>query len=132
VDDGSTASGSGRVRTLDALLPLLVAPRDEAFDQLVDPSAFGAACGPAGVHRDEPSFAPTTYWRGPAWPQLTYLLWLAATSSRRPDVRRSLSRSMITGAESSGYSEFWEPATGRPLGAAPQSWTALACTVWER
>jgi glucosylglycerate hydrolase len=132
VDDGPTAAGSGRVRTLDAMLPLLIAPRAEAFDDLLNPGAFGAVYGPTGVHRAEPSFAPDTYWRGPAWPQLTYLLWLAATSSRRPDVRRSLSRSMIAGASVSGFSEYWEPDTAHRLGAAPQSWAALACTMSER
>ena len=132
VDDGPTAAGSGRVRTLDALLPLLVCPRGEAFDQLVDPSAFGAAYGPTGVHRAEPTFRASTYWRGPAWPQLTYLLWLAATSSRRPDVARSLSRAMMSGAVSSGFSEYWMPDSGGALGAAPQSWTTLACVVRTR
>ena len=132
VDDGPTAAGSGRVRTLDALLPLLVCPRGEAFDQLVDPSAFGAAYGPTGVHRAEPTFRPSTYWRGPAWPQLTYLLWLAATSSRRPDVARSLSRAMMSGAASSGFSEYWMPDSGGALGAAPPSWTTLAGVVRTR
>ena len=47
----------------------------------LDPAAYGAPCGPRGVHAAEPTYEPATYWRGPAWPQLTYLLWLAATSS---------------------------------------------------
>ena len=56
-----------------------------------------AAVGPRGVHRDEPTFAPTTYWRGPAWPQLTYLLWLATSSVYDRTAAASLSRSMVTG-----------------------------------
>ena len=68
VDDGPTAAGSGRTRTLDALLPALLGARPEALVQLIDPDAFGARCGPCGVHRGEPNFEPTTYWRGPAWP----------------------------------------------------------------
>ena len=78
VDDGPTARGSGRVRTHDALLPLLVVDRPEARAQLTDPAAFGAPFGPTGVHRDEPTFDPTGYWRGGSWPQLTYLSWRAA------------------------------------------------------
>lgn len=129
VDDGPTAGGSGRVRTLDALLPLLVAPRDEAFAELADPAAFAAPCGPRGVHVDEPSFEPTRYWRGPAWPQLTYLSWVAATSRREPALADALVRSMVSGALRSGFSEYWEPESGAPLGAAPQSWTALSCAM---
>ncbi|MDH4278748.1 MAG: hypothetical protein OEW83_11780, partial [Acidimicrobiia bacterium] len=42
-------------RTLDSMLALLVDPRPEMFDQLVDPEAFGAPFGPRGVHRAEAS-----------------------------------------------------------------------------
>lgn len=129
VDDGPTAASSGRVRTLDALLPLLVAPRPDAFAQLSDPAAFGAPCGPRGVHWAEPSFEPTRYWRGPAWPQLTYLLWLAATSGRERELGAGLVRSMVSGALRSGFSEHWDATDGAPLGAAPQSWTALSCVM---
>src|SRR3546814_11122959 len=48
VDGGATASGSGRIRTLDSLLPSLLEPRPEALAQLADPGAFGAPCGPRG------------------------------------------------------------------------------------
>jgi hypothetical protein len=129
VDDGPTATGSGRTRTLDALLPLLVIDRPEAVGELTDPAAFGAACGPRGVHRAEPTHEPTSYWRGPAWPQLTYLLWLSTSSVYARTAAASLSRSMVTGAVSSGFAEYWEADTGRPLGAVPQTWSALAVVV---
>lgn len=132
IDDGPTATGSGRVRTLDALLPLLVCPRPSAFDQLIDPQAFGAACGPTGVHRRESSFAPEGYWRGPAWPHLGYLLWCAATKWRRSDVSRSLVRSITRGAVASGFAEYWEPDSGNGLGAIPQSWTLLIMAMRSR
>lgn len=129
VDDGPTATGSGRVRTLDALLPVLLGDRAEALDQLVAPEAFGAPCGPRGVHRAEPSYEPAVYWRGPAWPQLTYLLWLAATSSGASAVARSLARSFSSGVARSGFSEYWEPESGRSLGAVPQTWSTLIVTI---
>lgn len=128
VDDGPTAVGSGRVRTLDALLPLLVAPRPDAFVALVDRGAHGAPFGPRGVHRAEPCYSPRTYWRGSAWPQLTYLLWLAATRSGDASAA-DLSRSMVAGALSSGFAEHWDPETGAALGAVPQSWTSLVAVV---
>jgi hypothetical protein len=131
-DDGATGAGSGRVRTLDALLPLLVCPRAEAAEQLLDPEAFGAPCGPRGVHVDEPSYEPTCYWRGPAWPQLTYLLWVAATRGLGRRVSGGLVRSMVSGALRSGFAEYWEPESGVALGAVPQSWTALSCVMVDR
>ena len=119
-------SGSGRVRTLDGLLPLLVDPRSEAFDELLDPAAYGAEFGPCGVHRDEPTFDPDTYWRGPNWPQLTYLLAVAGRRAGRDDVADTLMRSLRSAALTSGFAEFWNPDTGAGGGATPQTWTTLA------
>ena len=132
VDDGPTAGGSGCVRTLDSLLPLLVSARPEAVDQIVDPRAFGAPCGPRGVHAGEPDYEPTRYWRGSAWPQLTYLLWVAATRGRERRVAGALVRSMVSGTVRSGFAEHWDPETGAPLGAVPQCWTALSCVMVDR
>ena len=125
IDDGPTAAGSGRIRTLDALLPSLLHPRAEVFSALTDAAAYGAPCGPRGVHADEPTHEPSTYWRGPAWPQLTYLLWLAATSSGSDEVGSALVRSILAGAERSGFAEYWDADTGAPLGAVPQTWSTL-------
>ena len=85
---------------------------------------------PGGVHRDEPTFEPTTYWRGPAWPQLTYLLWVAA-DRRRPIAAAAddLAGRLVAGARRSGLAEYWHPDTGAGLGAVPQSWAALAAVV---
>lgn len=126
VDDGPA---SGSARTLDALLALLVDSRSEVFDQLLDGAAFGARYGPRGVHLADACYSPDVYWRGPAWPQLTYLLWVAACRSERRDVADSLARSLIDGAVVSGFAEYWNPETGEGLGAVPQTWAALALVV---
>jgi hypothetical protein len=131
IDDGPTATTSGRVRTLDALLPALVAPRSEALASLADGTAFAAPFGPRGVHPDEPTYSPSTYWRGSSWPQLAYLLWVAAVSSGSSEVASNLARSMTRGVEVSGFAEHWAPDTGAPLGAVPQSWSTLACVMRE-
>lgn len=132
VDDGPTAAGSGRIRTLDALLPMLVRPRPEAVAELLDPAGFRATCGPRGVHRAEPTYEPATYWRGPAWPQLTYLLWVASTRSGDDAAAGSLVRSMVAGASASGFAEYWEPDTGAALGAVPQTWSTLVAVAASR
>ncbi|MFZ6005698.1 MAG: MGH1-like glycoside hydrolase domain-containing protein [Actinomycetota bacterium] len=129
VDDGPTSAGSGRVRTLDSLLPLLVLPCHDVFDLLVDAEAFGAPFGPRGMDAREPTYDPTRYWRGPAWPQLTYLSWVASTRGDASAVSEALVRSMTAGALRSGFAEYWDPETGEPLGAVPQSWTALSCVM---
>jgi hypothetical protein len=133
VDDGDGGiDGHGPARTLEALLPVLVT-RDAAraaavLGQVLDDQAFGGACGPAQVHRADPAFDAVAYWRGPAWPQLTYLFWLAATR-RGAGAAGELAARLVRGAERSGFAEYWHPDTGAGLGAVPQSWAALATVV---
>jgi hypothetical protein len=127
-----TDTGSGATRTLDALLGLLVDPRPEAITDLVDPAAHGAPYGPCGAHRDEPGYRPDRYWRGTAWPQLTYLLTLAVSAAGRDGEAGELARALIDGAERSGAAEHWNPDTGEGYGARPQSWTTLAAVVADR
>ena len=133
IDAGATEHGSGRVRTLDALLPLLVT-RDESarsitYRHLCDVSHYGAEFGPCGVHRDERVFSPDTYWRGPAWPQLNYLCWLAARGTDGGAVARQIARQTVAAARCSGLAEYWNPDTAVGLGAIPQSWTGLALVM---
>jgi hypothetical protein len=129
VDAAAGGPPSCRVRTVDALLPVLVtrdANRSQAvWAQLADPHAFAAPFGPRGVHRAEPSFDPAGYWRGAAWPQLNYLLWVAARRQGRDDVADELAARSRAAANKSGYAEYWNPETGAGLGATPQSWTTL-------
>lgn len=132
-DAGPRSGGSGRARTLDGLLPALVSRRPErvraALAEALDDRSYGGACGPAGVHRDEPAFAPKTYWRGPAWPPLTYLLWLAARRARDLDAAGRLVAMAARGATRSGLAEYWDPDDGTGLGAAPQCWAGLAVVM---
>lgn len=111
--------GSGAARTLEALVPVLVdrSPDRRAVveQQLADPAAFAAPFGPRGVHRDEVGADPDAYWRGSTWPQLCYLL-----------ERAGLATTLSTSAVSTGWAEYWNPDTGRALGARPQTWTTLA------
>ena len=125
-DDGPHRSG--RVRTADALLATLVLPRLEAFAALADPSGLGGSFGAAGTDRRERAHDPDAYWRGPVWPQLTYLLQRAAVAAGDP-VAGALAEGLRAGAAASGLAEHWNPDTAAPGGAGPQSWTGLALLV---
>ena len=121
---------SSAVRTLDALLPVLVTqnPRylDGAFAEIFDPRFFWRPCGPSGTAADEPSYNPARYWRGDAWPQEVYLLMVAAQRCGRLVEAGRLADKLLLGCVGSGYAERWNPETGAGLGAIPQGWSALA------
>jgi hypothetical protein len=135
VDDGLTAAGSGRTRTLEALLPLLVSADHAAVESvesdLSPGGGFGGDYGPPQVHRDEPTHRRGSYWRGPSWPQLDYLIWVALCRSGRSSAADALARSTVAGAQASGLAEYWDPDDARPGGACPQSWSTLAVCMSE-
>ncbi|MDE0114999.1 MAG: hypothetical protein OXT07_00025 [bacterium] len=132
-DAGASERGSGRARTLDGLLPMLVSAEPDRIGavaaDLADPSAYGGDCGPAGVHREEPGFDPRAYWRGPAWPQLSYLMWVGLRRHGRDEAAGVVASATVRGAMQSGFAEYWNPDDGAGGGAVPQSWTALAALM---
>jgi Glycosyl hydrolase family 63 C-terminal domain len=119
--------------TLDGLLGALVTTdarrAERVLGQLTDPERFGAPYGLSYLPRDHPGYDPRAYWRGPAWPQLNYLLAVAA--DRWGDVRtRSRIREMtLAGVLRSGFAEYWSPEDGTGLGAVPQGWAAIAAAL---
>lgn len=135
--DRPLVGGDGRTHRIpisDGAMPLLVSAEAEharrALGTLEDPHLFGGTpFGPTNVAQDHPSYDPSAYWRGAAWPNLSYLLWLAARRWDRRELANQIARNTIAGAEASGWAEYWNPHTGVGLGAAPQSWTALAATM---
>jgi hypothetical protein len=125
---------SHRIAISDGAMPLLVSPRpdraERALRTLRDSRVFGGTpYGPTNVARDEPSYDPSAYWRGAAWPNMSYLLWLAARRWNSVETADEIARTTTAGAEASGWAEYWNPHTGEGLGAVPQSWTALVAAM---
>jgi len=129
-DGGPDDTTSGEVRTADALCALLVVDnvdqRRSALRSLDQTGDFGGQFGPRGVHPDEPTYDPATYWRGPVWPQLAYLLWLAADREGSREVAERVRQRTLAGAVASGFAEYWNGETGVGGGAIPQSWAGVA------
>ncbi|GAB3525367.1 MGH1-like glycoside hydrolase domain-containing protein [Arthrobacter monumenti] len=126
---------STRIPTSDGVMGALVtadgAKAEAALAQLQDPDRFGAPCGPANVVRTHPAYDPGMYWRGPAWPPLNYLFWLAELRWDRTEAAGRISQQTVSAAIASGWAEYWNPETGEGLGAVPQSWTGLALAMSE-
>ncbi len=134
-DDRPVVGGGSaqRVPTLDGVLGALVTSDRvramAALDQVLDPQRFAAPCGPRYVPPDHPTYDPRSYWRGPAWPQLSYLVWWAARRWDRADVADAVRSWTRRGAAASGFAEYWHPDTGEGLGAIPQTWSTVAVAM---
>ncbi|MBV9290867.1 MAG: hypothetical protein JO222_00325 [Frankiales bacterium] len=132
VGGGAGGGGSSGWPTLDGVLGALATPDEAranvALDQVLDEARFAAPFGVRYVPRGHPAYLPDQYWRGPAWPQLNYLVWVAAQRWGRLDVCETVARWSIAATESSALAEYWNPETGGGLGAVPQGWAALAAT----
>lgn len=102
-----------------------------ALDQLDDPARFAAPYGPANLVRTSPLYHPGGYWRGAAWPSLSYLLWCAQRREARLPQAADLAQRSRRAALRSGWAEYWNPETGEGLGASPQSWTGLVLAMKE-
>jgi hypothetical protein len=121
---------SSRAPTLDGLFGALSTPdpvkANRALAQCADPDRFAAPYGLSYLPHDHPQYDPRSYWRGPAWPQLNYMMSLAARRWRCSSVQRRLADWSVQAAIRSRYAEYWDPETGTGLGARPQGWATLA------
>ena len=128
-EKGSPSSTSS-APTLEALLGILADRSEDRLtivcEDLFNPRKYGAPYGPAGASQSHEAYEGHGYWRGAAWPQLTYLLSHALRSKSRNKEARTLTAQLQNGAIASGFAEHWHPQTAHPDGATPQSWTALA------
>jgi hypothetical protein len=119
--------------TLDGVLPALCSNDKvkcaSALEQLIDQNRFGAPYGPAYVARTHPVYDPDEYWRGASWPQLNYLLIVAARRCGRNDIADQLAAALRRGCASSEFAEYWNPESGEGRGARPQTWAAVVAAV---
>ena len=131
VDGGPDPRPSGGASTLEAFLPLLV--DDSHWDRIrmiiLDPARFDSPHGPRQVDARREDYRSDGYWRGATWPQLNYLLWVAARRHGDVEWAARLAETTLAGAITSGWSEYWDAETGTGHGASPQSWTGLAALM---
>lgn len=134
-NDRAVVGGGPSTRTplSDGVMGALVTgDRDRALAalaQLGDPGRFAAPYGPANLVRSHPAYDPAAYWRGPAWPPLNYLFWLALRRWDLEEEAAALAGATRAAVRLNGWAEYWNPETGEGLGAAPQSWAALAAAM---
>ncbi len=85
---------------------------------------------PPSTSPEEPEFHPRSYWRGPVWPVMNWLLWwslMKAGERKRATRLRSCGLAQLSDGR---FGEYYEPFTGEPLGSDEQSWTAAVALDW--
>ena len=85
---------------------------------------------PPSTSPDDPGFRPRSYWRGPVWPFLTWLLWWALARDGERDRAARLRRAALDQLAAIDFAEYVEPFTGELLGSLAQSWTAAVTLDW--
>jgi glucosylglycerate hydrolase len=76
------------------------------------------------------AFRRRTYWRGPVWPVMTWLLTWALRrdgETGAADRLRDATLDQLAGGE---FAEYYDPLDGTPLGSHHQSWTAAVTLDW--
>jgi len=120
-----------RIKTCGGLLPLFGGLPDATVTgalvgHLTDPTTFAAPHGVPSVALDEPSFDPLSYWRGPVWIHVHWMLVRGLCDLGRRDLAADLAEHSRSCVATSGYREYYHPHTGAGLGAREFSWSVLA------
>lgn len=85
---------------------------------------------PPSASPSEARFHPRSYWRGPMWPVISWLLWRSLRREGEVERAASLRRHALEQVADGGFAEYFEPFTGEPLGSGQQSWTAAVVLDW--
>ena len=97
-------------------------------EHLLHPSRFGPApdapWAVTTVAKSSPAFAARNYWRGPVWINVNWFFVRALERYGMLAEAATLRDSTLALVERSGFSEYYEPMTGEPLGSRVFSWSA--------
>jgi glycogen debranching enzyme len=85
---------------------------------------------PPSTSPEDAGFIRRSYWRGPFWPIITWLLWWSLGRAGEMELAGRLREMALTQISEHGFGEYFDPFTGESLGASRQSWTAAVVLEW--
>jgi glycogen debranching enzyme len=138
LDEAQPGGERPAVLTWAALAPLALPDLPEEIgrrmveEHLLDTSEFLTPVAPPSVAVSEPSYDPRggrgpirRYWRGPTWINAAWLLWLGLHRLGYNAAAEQMANGLIGAVEREGLREYYDPRTGRGLGAKDFAWSAL-------
>ena len=125
-------------RTIAGFAPLVAGglfARTSEMQEMLEGPRFCGAEGmrwplPPSTAVDDPAFDPRSYWRGPVWPVLTWVLWWSLIRAGADRQARHLRDHSLDQLRTTGLFEYIDPGTGEGLGSDAQSWTAAVALDW--
>jgi glycogen debranching enzyme len=128
-DGGEDVAG-----TVGELMPLYGGATDERqARRLFQAALWAPTChGPSPeapwavttVSKSSPDFDPRRYWRGPVWININWFLVRGLERLGFAAEAKELRTMTLQLVETSGFSEYYHPSTGEPLGSPEFSWSA--------
>jgi mannosylglycerate hydrolase MGH1-like protein len=138
LDEVQPGGARPAVLTCAALAPLALPDLPEEIgrrlveEHLLAADEFLTPVAPPSVAVCEPSYDPDggrwpirRYWRGPTWINTAWLVWLGMRRLGYRKEARRLADGLIGAIEREGLREYYDPRTGRGLGAKDFAWSAL-------
>ena len=109
--------------------------RLETLLQTLDSPAFAGGpdlCWdlPPSTSPDDPGFHPRSYWRGPVWPVMNWLLCWSLERAGEAERAENMRRASLEQLACGGFGEYFEPVSGEPMGSVDQSWSAAVALDW--
>jgi hypothetical protein len=130
--------------TWAALSPLALPDLPDAIgrrlveEHLLDPKRFWLPVPPPSVPANDRSFSRREstlgikrYWRGPTWINAAWLLWLGLVRLGFAEQAETLSMGLGAAVGREGLREYYDPYTGRGMGASDFAWSSLIMEMLE-
>ncbi len=145
LDEAQPGTVRPDVLTWAALAPLALPDLPEQIgrrlveEHLLNEREFLTPVAPPSVAASEPSYEPgggrrlpRRYWRGPTWANSAWMVWIGLRRLGYEDAARQLAAGLIGAVEREGLREYYDPRTGRGLGARDFAWSALIAELADQ
>lgn len=85
---------------------------------------------PPSTSPSEKRFHPRSYWRGPVWPVINWLLWWSLGRAGESALAEEIKTNSLAQLAEDDFAEYFEPFSSESLGSLRQSWTAAVTLDW--